>query len=91
MISGVRISVRFRVTLRTARAGSSERHPIEEVIPHQLIARRGLSTREIAFAIDSSTRAARIRVASMVGHRRVCEVGANPPDSERRLFTAERL
>jgi predicted ArsR family transcriptional regulator len=85
------ISTRFRVTLHTKRTGSRVVDPVDEAILRALGSGKGLSTREIAEAIDRSPRAARTRLASLVDRGFVREVGTGPQDPKRRYFRSETV
>ena len=83
------IATRFRVTVRTARTGARVVDPVDEIILRALAPGKGLSTREIAEAIDRSPRAARTRMASLVERGLVREIGTGPQDPKRRYFRTE--
>ena len=80
------IGTRFRVTLYTERSESPELDPIDAAILKSLAAGNGLSTREIAAAIDRTPRATRTRLQSLVDRGLVREIGTSPQDPKRRYF-----
>jgi ATP-dependent DNA helicase RecG len=82
------LGTRFRVTLHTARTGSPAVDAADQAILHALAGGKGLSTREIAAAIDLTPRAARTHLAKLVGRGLVREIGTSPQDPRRRYFRA---
>ncbi len=82
------IGTRFRVTLHTARTGSTLVEPTDQAILDAL-AGGGLSTQQIAAAIELTPRATRTRLVSLVERGLVREIGTSPQDPKRRYFRAE--
>ncbi len=77
---------RFRVTLRTARGPKPAADPIDREILDALRDGQGRSTQEIATAIHLTSRATRTRLARLVDHGLVREIGTGPQDPRRRYF-----
>ena len=82
------LGTRFRVTLHTARSGSPALESTDQAILDALAGRDGLSTRDIAAAIDLTSRATRTRLAKLVERGLVREIGTSPQDPKRRYFRA---
>jgi predicted HTH transcriptional regulator len=82
------IGTRFRVTLHTARKGSLAVDPADQAILHALAGGKGLSTREIAAAIDLTPRATRTHLVKLVDRGLVREIGTSPQDPRRCYFRA---
>lgn len=81
------IGVRLRVTLRasvSAAIGLDEKDV--GILDALSAAAAGLRTREVADAVGMSPRAARQRLARLVGLGRVSELGTGPTDPQRRYF-----
>lgn len=83
------IGPRFRVTLHTTRARPPAVDSTDEAILAALAAGKGLSTREIAAAIDLTSRATRTRLAKLVDSGLVRDLGSGPRDPKRRYYKAE--
>jgi ATP-dependent DNA helicase RecG len=83
------IATRFRVTLRTEPTGARVLDPVDEAILQAIAPGKGLSTREIAEAIDRSPRATRTRLASLVERGLVHEIGTGPQDPKRQYFRTD--
>ncbi len=84
------VSTRFRVTISTARTGRPTFDPTDEAILASLARAEGMPTSEVARAIGLSARATRTRLARLVGHGLVREIGAGPQDPRRRYFRTDR-
>jgi len=84
------IATRFRVTTATTQVGPRVVEDTDQSILDALCGARGLATSEIAAAIGLSPRATRTRLARLVGHGLVREIGTGPQDPRRRYFLAER-
>ncbi len=84
------VSTRFRVTIWTARAGRPSLDAKDEAILAGLGRAHGMLTSEVAKAIGLSARATRTRLALLVGHGLVREIGAGPQDPRRRYFRTDR-
>jgi len=82
------LGTRFRVTLHTERSGSPALESTDQAILDALAGRDGLSTRDIAAAIDLTSRATRTRLAKLVERGLVREIGTSPQDPKRRYFRA---
>lgn len=80
------IGARFRVTLRTERMGTPAVDATDKAILDALAGGKGLSTQEIAGAIDRTPRATRTRLVKLVERGLVSEVGTSPQDPKRRYF-----
>jgi ATP-dependent DNA helicase RecG len=80
------IGTRFRVTLHTARTGSPALDPTDQGILDAVAGGKGLSTREIATAIDLTPRATRTRLVRLVERGLVREIGTSPQDPKRRYY-----
>lgn len=80
------IGARFRVTLFTAATGAPRVDATDQAILDAMAGGKGLSTREIAAAIELSARATRTRLLKLVEHGLVREVGTSPQDPKRRYF-----
>jgi ATP-dependent DNA helicase RecG len=75
----------FRVTLLTARTGAPRVDDTDQTILDALAGDNGLSTQEIAAAIDLTARATRTRLLKLVKHGLVREVGTSPQDPNDRM------
>jgi predicted ArsR family transcriptional regulator len=84
------IATRFRVTITTTQVGPRVVEDTDQAILDVLSGARGLATSEIAAAIGLSSRATRTRLARLVGHGLVREIGTGPQDPRRRYFLAEQ-
>lgn len=82
------IGTRFRVTLHTACTGSPAVDTTDQAILDALAGGNGFSTREIATAIERTSRATRTRLAKLVERGLVREIGTSPQDPKRRYFRA---
>lgn len=82
------MGTRFRVTLLTARTGAPRVDDTDQAILDTMAGDKGLSTREIATAIELTARATRTRLLKLVEHGLVREVGTSPQDPKRRYFRA---
>lgn len=84
------IATRFRVTLYFDRTARPTSDPKDEMILDLLKAAEhdGLSTQQIATAIQLSTRATRTRLLKLVDKGLVLEIGTSPQDPRRRYFLA---
>jgi len=82
------IGTRFRVTLHTERGQVPTLDEVDQAILDALADGNGLSTNHIAAHIERTPRAARTRLASLVGRGLVLEVGSSPQDPKRRYFKA---
>lgn len=82
------IGTRFRVTLQTTRGQLPALDGIDQAIVDALAGGTGLSTNEIAARIERTPRAARTRLANLVGRGLVREIGSSPQDPKRRYFLA---
>jgi ATP-dependent DNA helicase RecG len=82
------IGTRFRVTIHTVRSGIPSVEKTDQAILDALAAGEGLSTREIAAAIELTSRATRTRLSRLAAHGLVREVGTSPQDPKRRYFRA---
>jgi ATP-dependent DNA helicase RecG len=80
------IGTRFRVTVYMERSEKPQLDPIDTAILKSLVAGKGLSTREIAAAIERTPRATRTRLQSLVDRGLVREIGTSPQDPKRRYF-----
>ena len=80
------IGTRFRVTIRTARTGSPVVDTTDQAILDVLADDNGISTQEIATAIERTPRATRTRLAKLVDRGLVREIGSSPQDPKRRYF-----
>ena len=80
------VGFRVRVTLSTERAGPAALDELDARVLHLLADGRGRRTSEIAAAIGRSTRATRTRLAGLVAHGLVREVGKGPRDPGRRYI-----
>ncbi len=80
------IGTRFRVTILTARTRTPAMDETDQAILSVLKDNKGFSTREIAVAIERTTRATRTRLLKLVGRGLVQEVGTSPQDPKRRYF-----
>jgi len=82
------IAIRFRVTLYTDRTTEPTVDAKDERILAVLAeaAANGLSTQEIASAIELSPRATRTRLVRLVDRGLVREIGTSPQDPRRRYF-----
>jgi len=78
----------FRVTLLTARTGAPRVDDTDQAILDAMAGDKGLSTQEIATAIELTARATRTRLRKLVEHGLVREVGTSPQDPKRRYFRA---
>jgi len=78
----------FRVTLLTARTGAPRVDNTDQAILDAMAGDKGLSTQEIAAAINLTARATRTRLLKLVEHGLVREVGTSPQDPKRRYFRA---
>ena len=83
------LGTRFRVTLRTARMRVPSMDHTDQRILDALAESEGLSTQEVAAAIDFTPRTARTRLAKLVDRGLVREIGTSPQDPRRRYFRAE--
>jgi ATP-dependent DNA helicase RecG len=83
------IGTRFRVTLFTARIGSSALDRTDRAIVNSLAGSKGRLTSEIARVIGLTPRATRTRLARMVESGLVRELGTGPQDPKRRYLKAE--
>jgi len=77
---------RFRVTLYSKRTGKPVVDKIDKVILDLLASGKGLSTVEIAAAIDRTPRATRVRLVKLIERGLVSGVGTSPQDPQRRYF-----
>jgi len=82
------LGARFRVTLYTIRTAEPTADATNQRILELLRSGVGLSTQEIASAIDLSARATRSRLAKLVNQGLVREVGTSPQDPRRRYFSS---
>ncbi len=82
------MGTRFRVTLLTARTGAPRVDDTDQAILDAMAGDKGLSTQEIATAIELTARATRTRLVKLVEHGLVREVGTSPQDPKRRYFRA---
>ena len=82
------IGTHFRVTIHTAPTGAPNVDRIDQAILDALASGNGLSTQEIATAIELSARASRTRLLKLVACGLVREVGTSPQDPKRRYFRA---
>ena len=82
------MGTRFRVTLLTARTGAPRVDDTDQVILDAMAGDKGLSTQEIATAIELTARATRTRLLKLVERGLVREVGTSPQDPKRRYFRA---
>ena len=82
------MGTRFRVTLLTARTGAPRVDDTDQAILDAMAGDKGLSTQEIATAIELTARATRTRLRKLVEHGLVREVGTSPQDPKRRYFRA---
>jgi len=80
------MGTRFRVTLLTARTGAPRVDDTDQAILDAMAGDKGLSTQEIATAIELTARATRTRLLKLVEHGLVREVGTSPQDPKRRYF-----
>jgi predicted HTH transcriptional regulator len=80
------IGTRFRVTLYTTRSDVPALDPIDSAILECLAGDEGLSTHQIAAAIQRTPRAARTRLLSLVERGLLREIGSSPQDPKRRYF-----
>ncbi len=80
------MGARFRVTLLTARTGAPRVDDTDQAILDAMAGDKGLSTQEIATAIELTARATRTRLLKLVQHGLVREVGTSPQDPKRRYF-----
>lgn len=83
------IATRFRVTLRTTQTRSRVVDPVDEAILRALAAADGMSTHDIAVAIERTPRATRTRLVSLIERGLVREIGTSPQDPKRRYFQTE--
>jgi ATP-dependent DNA helicase RecG len=83
------LATRFRVTLRTARAGAPAVDPTDHAILDALADGEGRSTQQIAGVIGLTPRATRTRLSRLVGRGLVREIGTSPQDPKRRYFRSE--
>ena len=82
------MGTRFRVTLLTARTSAPRVDDTDQAILDAMAGDKGLSTQEIATAIELTARATRTRLLKLVEHGLVREVGTSPQDPKRRYFLA---
>jgi predicted HTH transcriptional regulator len=82
------MGTRFRVTLLTARTGAPRVDDADQAILDAMAGDKGLSTQEIAAAIELTARATRTRLLKLVERGLVREVGTSPQDPKRRYFRA---
>jgi len=84
------IGLHFRVTFFTKKVKHSKRiyqlDDIDKAILHSLKNGKGLSTQQIANAIDRSTRSTRSRLIILVEHGLVAEIGSGPKDPKRKYY-----
>jgi predicted HTH transcriptional regulator len=80
------IATRFRVTIFTERVGRPVLDEMDQSIVEALTAAEGLVTSEVAKVIGLTPRATRTRLARLVGHGLLREVGTGPQDPKRRYF-----
>ena len=80
------IATRFRVTIATAHIARPTYDGTDQTILSRLGGGKGLLTSEIAKAIGLTPRATRTRLAKLVGHGLVREIGTGPQDPKRRYF-----
>ena len=83
------IATRFRATVSTERVSRPALDETGQAILDALAGGKGLLTSEIAKSIDLTSRATRTRLAKLVGHGLVREVGTGPQDPKRRYFRAQ--
>lgn len=77
---------RFRVTLFTKRTGKPELDTTDQAILDSLSRGKGLSTSEIASAIDRTPRTTRTRLVKLIERGLVSSVGTRPQDPKRRYY-----
>ena len=82
------MGTRFRVTLLTARTSAPRVDDTDQAILDAMDGGKGLSTQEIATAIELTARATRTRLLKLVERGLVREVGTSPQDPKRRYFLA---
>ena len=80
------LGTRFRVILYTRRTTEPTVDSTDQRILKLLEEAKGLSTQELASAIDLSPRATRTRLAKLVNRGLVREIGTSPQDPKRRYF-----
>jgi len=83
------IGTRFRVTLSTTRISAPALDATDQAILDSLPGGEGSLTSEIAKAIRLTPRATRTRLARLVEHGLVREIGTSPQDPKRRYFRAD--
>lgn len=83
------IGLRFRVTLHTGQTRAPAVDATDEAILAALAAGKGLSTSELAAAIDLTPRATRTRLARLIDRGLVRELGTSPHDPKRRYYKSE--
>lgn len=83
------LGFRFRVTIRTERAGQTELDPLESRILAFLRTGEGHSTAQIAAQAGLSTRAIQHRLATLAERGLVVVIGSGPRDPRRRWFAVE--
>jgi DNA-binding transcriptional ArsR family regulator len=84
------IGTHFRVTLWTEVGGKSEVSKVDQIILDLLRSekgRQGLSTKEIAEAIEKSSRMIRLRLITLAEKGLVSEVGRGLNDPQRKYFS----
>ncbi len=81
------IGTHFRVTLFTQPTKIASIDTIDEKILNTLRDNYGLSTREIAEAIEKSAKATRLRLIILIEKGLVVEVGSSTNDPKRKYFT----
>lgn len=82
------IGTHFRVTIRLTPQGPATLDTMDHRILEVLQAADGMSTKEIAHAVELSTRSARAHLKELVARQIVVEVGSSPTDPKRRYFAA---
>ena len=80
------VAIRFRVTIFTKRTGVPSLEATDEAIMDALSNADGRATSQIADAIGLTPRATRKRLARLVEHGLVREIGTGPQDPRRRYF-----
>lgn len=82
------IGTRFRVTIYTTITDNPGVDKTDQTILDVLTDSNGLSTQDIATAIELTARATRTRLRKLVANGLVREIGTSPQDPKRRYFRA---
>ena len=84
------IGTHFRVILSATQTGPIRINEVDQLILHLLEDGLGRSTAEIAGTISLSPRATRTRLAHLVRHGLLIDVGSGPQDPPRQYFRVQK-